>query len=262
MKENTNFRLQKWYLDCVNEKGQAFIGYSANLKWKSIGISYSSYLDFDGDRSKVRTSLQNERLPVPTERSIIWEPKKLSCSGNWQNKGIKPPKLQLFKDENGSVVWDAQFPLSKVEVNSLESGSQLNGFGYAEKLDLTIPPWKLPIENLIWGRFVSRGVYIVWIEWRGPKPLTVVYCNGEKIERASISKAGVYWKGGAVQHKESSVIREGPLVKTALKKIPGVKTIFPKKIINMYECKWLSKSKVSLNGTTQWGWTIHETVQF
>lgn len=247
-------------MDCVSEKGEVFIGYSAKLDWKFLGLTYASFLEFDGKRSKTHTSLLKERTPEYSDDCVVWESKNLSCSGNWQNIGAKLPALKLFEDSTGSVIWNARFPLSDVQVNRL--GSKLMGLGYVEKLDLTIPPWRLPIEELIWGHFVSKDNYVVWIEWCGSQPLTLVYVNGKKIKGASVSNSGVYWKEGTLQHKQFSVLREGPLVATALSKIPGIRTFFPKKIINMYERKWLSSSVFSLNGTSHKGWSIHETVKF
>ncbi len=259
--KHSNFKLKKWYLDCVSENGEAFIAYCADLKWKSLGISYASYLAFDGRHSKTRTSLLQERLPVSSENSVLWESPKLSCAGNWRNRGAQLPKIQLLNDKDGSVVWNPRFPLADVQI---DFGSQpwLTGLGYAECLELTIPPWKLPIEKLIWGRFVSQDMYIVWIEWRGPTPLTLVYMNGEKVEDASISDSGLSWSQGSLQHAQSSVLRKGDLVNTVLKAIPGAEEIFPRKIVNLYECKWLSRSNVTLNKTVYCGWTIHEIVRF
>ncbi len=254
------FRLQKWYLDCVSGNGEAFIGYSARLEWKSLRLTYASCLEFDGKRSKSQTSLLKDRMPEYSDDCVSWESKSLSCSGSWKNTGARLPALKLFEDSTGSVVWNAQSPLSDVHINRY--GLQLSGLGYAEYLNLTVPPWKLPIEKLIWGRFVSQDIYAVWIEWRGSQPLTVVYVNGIKIRGASVSDSDVCWKEGSLRHKQSSVLREGPLAATALSKIPGIRTVFPEKIINMYECKWLSSSVISLNGTLHWGWSVHETVQF
>ena len=56
-----------------------------------------------------------------------------------------------------------------------------SGLGYAERLVLTIPPWKLPIETLRWGRFLSPSDWIVWIDWQGEHPQTIVYRNGARV---------------------------------------------------------------------------------
>jgi hypothetical protein len=261
VKSNTSsFCLQKWYLDCVSENGEVFIGYSAKLDWKSLGLAYASFLDFDGGRSKSGTSLLKECLPEISGDCVVWESENLACSGKWQNIGSKLPALKLFENDVGSVIWNARFPLSEVRIK--RSGSELVGLGYAEKLDLTIPPWRLPIEELRWGRFISKDIYVVWVEWSGSQPLRVVYLNGRKIKDATVSDNGVHWEGGTLQHKQFSVLREGPLVATVLPKIPGIRTIFPEKILNMHERKWLSSSVFMLNGITHRGWTIHEIVQF
>lgn len=244
----------------MSEKGEAFIGYSAKLNWKSLGLAYASFLDFDGDNLTSGTSLLKERLPEISGDCVVWESENLGCAGKWQNIGSSLPALKLFENDVGSVIWNARFPLSEVRLK--RSGSDLAGLGYAEKLDLTIPPWRLPIEELKWGRFISKDIYIVWVVWSGSQPLRVLYLNGKKIEGATVSENGVHWEEGTLQHKQFYVLREGPIVATALSKIPGIRTVFPEKIVNMHERKWLSSSVVTLNGITHAGWTIHEIVQF
>ena len=258
-KKNT-FRLHKWYLDCVTKRGEAFVLYCARLAWRSFSLTYASCLSFDGNHTESETSLLKERMPLCHGGVVEWSSKRLSFSGIWHSQREPLPPITLFENPSGSVSWHAQFPCSAVTVNLKET--QTTGYGYAEQLNITIPPWQLPIEKLFWGRFVSKDLSVVWIEWQGAHPLSLVYVNGKSVQSTSISKSEIAWENGVIQHTAYSVLREGPLVTTALAKIPGLHNILPKSILGTIERKWLSPSVGTLNGTRHQGWSIHEVVQF
>jgi hypothetical protein len=90
------FSLNKWYLDCVDTRGNVFIGYSAVLKWKKIRLNY------------------------------------------------------------------------------------------AEKLEMSVKPWKLPLAELRWGRFLSETDTIVWIDWQGEMPVNWVFYQGNPVSQAVV----------------------------------------------------------------------------
>ena len=168
----------------------------------------------------------------------------------------------MYRDAGGAVVWEARYPLARVQLDRFKTGRRLVGLGYPERLDLTVPPWRLPIEDLLWGRFIAQDIGLVWIAWRGARPLNLLFLNGEEIRDGAIAADGIAWPEGSLAHEHSATLREGYLVNTALKAIPGVKALFPGKIVDMHEIKWRSRSKLTLNGATTWGWTIHERVRF
>jgi hypothetical protein len=264
--ETTNtssvFHLEKWYLDCVSDTGQTAICYSAKLGWNSLAISYAGILSFDGRQEPLfRTSLLREKQPHATTDGIRWESAGLSCSGFWQPlpaKGLLP--ITLYHDDIGSLTWHCSQPLSKASVRTRDL--EYTGLGYAEQIVMTIAPWKLPIKELLWGRFLSDNAYVVWIEWRGPHPMTAVYVNNVKVENAVVSEFALTWDGGSLELNSPACLRSGPLVKTALSSIPGVRSLFPAPVLNTHECKWRSFGKLTLHNTIQEGWAIHELVRF
>lgn len=258
----SDFRIKKWYLDCTSEDGKAFIGYVGELKWKAFSLSHSSILDYDGKKSQNTASISDVNLPEIKENKIIWKSNALSCSGQWEGKGNSLPNQQLYKGSAGSVNWDVLFPLSEVSIERFGSAENQKGLGYAEILELTIPPWKLPIDQLIWGRFVSPEISIVWLKWSGSNPIESIFLNGSSEKAPSVSPNMISWETGTLKHIITENLRDGPLIKTALKKIPGIKSIFPKKILNLYETKWLSSSEALINGKKYSGWSIHELVKF
>jgi hypothetical protein len=202
------------------------------------------------------------RLPEATENTITWESDALSCTGHWERKGQSLSKQELYKGNDGVVQWDVLFPLSEVHIERFGAATNHQGFGYVETLELTIPPWRLPLNELIWGRFVSPELSLVWVKWSGSHPIELVFCNGSKVEKPSVSTDEVHWQTGTLKHINARTLREGPIIKTALKKIPGITSVFPRQILNLHETKWLSASEVIIHGKKYYGWSIHELVKF
>jgi hypothetical protein len=261
-KQSSNFQLDKWYLDCITDSGQTVIGYSAELEWKSFTISYASYLAFDGKQAPYsKTSLFREHPPKATIEGITWNSNGLSCGGHWKPLQAKfPTPLTLYQDKSGSVIWHCLQPLCEVDVTL--DGNNYTGLGYVERLKMSIEPWHLPIKELRWGRFLSKDTCLVWIEWRGPKPLTLVYLNGIELDNVNVTDFLLSWDKGHLALCDQVVLRNGPLVKTALAKIPGVRSLFPGSVCQMKECKWRSAGELLHKGQSFKGWAIHEIVQF
>ena len=63
--------------------------------------------------------------------------------------------------------------------------------------------------------------------------------------------------------EDRQVLREGPLLRTALSNLPGIQTLLPLRSLHTYECKWLSRGRLKEDGSESGrGWTIHEVVRF
>jgi hypothetical protein len=176
----------------------------------------------------------------------------------------KPIQRQLYDSPKGTVTWSCVHPRSKTDI-SLGPKEHIAGLGYAELLELTIKPWQLPIAELRWGRFLSESDVLVWIEWRGAAPLSVVFLNGKQLQNASISDEQIEIDGGrtVLTLTERTELRKGDLISTALSAIPGIAKIVPARMLHTYECKWRSRGVLSTNGSLcSSGWAIHEIVRF
>jgi hypothetical protein len=144
-------------------------------------------------------------------------------------------------------------------------GDLLQGWGYAEHLRLSVPPWRLPIRRLRWGRFVNATDALVWIDWTGPYNKRIVYLNGSLASAQNINDDEIVLaQGKAVLHLEQKqVIREGKLGATALSVIPQLNRLFPDSVLNIRECKWLSTAALRLPGhPDSTGMAIHEVVEW
>lgn len=260
------FSLSKWYLDCVDTRGNVFIGYSAVLKWKKIRLNYANILDYNSDRG-IQTATSLLRLPSPlfNHHSLIkWSPSRLKISGQWEGIDTPIQKILLNSDAGAPLSWLCYQPKAKAEI--LLPGQQVRaGLGYAEKLEMSVKPWKLPLAELRWGRFLSESDTIVWINWQGEMPVNWVFYQGNPVSQAIVGDDFVSINRGEIllQFSDSLVLREGPLISTALSGIPGIRDLFPAKILNTYECKWRSKGTlIKPNRKTSQGWIIHEVVKW
>jgi hypothetical protein len=259
----TGFHLAKWYFDCISDDGSFCIGYTALLQWKKFTLHYTSVLH-GGAKSTPRsfTSFLPSASPLLINDRMEWSCKDIDAEGTWKRK-FDLIERTLLENEQGSIHWSCLMPGADTTMRI--GGDIVSGLGYVELLEMTIPPWKLPIDELRWGRFLSQTDAIVWIEWRGSHPLRLVNHNGRMIECPTLDDSTIGSENDrwSLALDRSTVIRSGPIIKTALKKIPGIEMVFPKNILHAEECKWLSWG--SLRGGDHQlsnGFAIHEIVRF
>ena len=254
--------LRKWYLDCVTEEGELCIGYAARLKWRRADLRYSSVLHRDqAGRVGVSSSLRGTSLPEQVDDAIHWNAPELKLSGSWLRRSPAIAETLCTMDD-GTLQWECLQPRAEVSVNL--GGKILNGLGYVETIDLSIPPWKLPLETLRWGRFASADESIVWIRWDGELPKTLLFRNGARCAGAVVADHEVSSLDGVLLALCSScVLRSGPLRSGALSIIPRLTNLFPRSVLDVSESKWLSKGALTLYGVpASAGWAIHEEVKF
>jgi hypothetical protein len=258
----SHFSLSKWYLDCVSEGGVAFIGYAASLRWRGLSLHYSSVLRHQpGGPVVTDTTLQEFSAPQVTGSTIEWSSLRLKLFGTWK-ADARPVRRTLLDSADGRIEWNCLHPRARAEVLSGE-GQQLAGLGYVEHLTVTIPPWRLPFAELRWGRFLSDADALVWINWRGDDSLNLSFHNGTCVENARLTEREYEADEVSLRLSEGAVLRDGPLVETALSTVPGVRRLFPFRILRTRECKWLSSGVLRRSGGHgSVGWAIHEVVRW
>ena len=261
MKQRSNFLLSKWYLDCVSDRGEVFIAYVASLRWQALILNYSSTLHRQCDgQTETKTSLRESPAPQ-VGSSIEWSSTPLNVTGTWTALA-RPIQRVLLESEAGSIEWNCLQPNATVEI-CIGNGRRMAGLGYVEHLAMSIPAWQLPIKELRWGRFLSNSDALVWIDWRGATPLNLVFYNGLQIKDVLITDHGFAAAEMALVLQENVVVREGPLIKTALSMIPGIRRLLPFQVLGTYECKWLGRGTLKKTaGEAANGWAIHEVVRW
>ncbi|MFA6469575.1 MAG: hypothetical protein WCW35_11810 [Bacteroidota bacterium] len=259
----SDFHLAKWYFDCITGDGEACIGYASTVRWKKLTLRYTSLL-CAGPQRPVMTSTTHTVSDFPVLRNdrIEWVCPELDAGGTWCRRAPAVERT-LLENEHGFIRWNCVMPGADA---SVRIGSKHgNGLGYVEFLEMTIPPWKMPIEQLRWGRFVAPEDAVVWIEWSGPHPLNFIYHNGSEITMPQYSDSRISSRDGsfAVELDRAAVIRSGSVLNTVLKKIPGIDLVFPKNILHTDEHKWISGCTFHRpDHSIIIGQAIHELVRF
>lgn len=257
------FELSKWYADCVTEDGDALIIYHARLRWRTPAIHYSSLLIREaGQPLRSQFSLRKQQAPID-KGDIEWSSPIWNAQGRWRMTG-PPAREILFESAGGCLEWNCVAPRSSAEVRIGEE-MLCRGYGYVEHLRLTIPPWRLPIRELRWGRFVNASDSLVWIDWRGTYNKQVVYYNGLPVSARVINDREIAWgEGGAILSLDGgTTLREGALGATVLSVVPNIERLFPARILGIRECKWLSRAVLRRPGQEDSvGMAIHEVVEW
>ncbi|HTY64029.1 MAG TPA: hypothetical protein VMG30_17405 [Acidobacteriota bacterium] len=257
-------RISKWYLDCVDESGNFFIGYTASLSFGFFPLHLVSRLTCihgDVDQRTSSTWLRHTD-PVETASALTWTCPKLHLKGTWMPL-LAPISRNLFKNERGSVLWHCAQPLSEVDVawNGIDT---MRGFGYAERLELTIVPGDIGLSRLRWGRFTAPGISVIWIQWSGRECRSVVLLNGNDMDQSMLSADSLVMGDNlCLRWSDSASIRSGRLETSVLGASPVLKKVFPSWITNIHETKWRSRGRLFVGEQMKAeGWIIHETVDF
>jgi hypothetical protein len=253
------FLLDKWYLDCVSPGGDAFVGYAARLRWRGLHLDYASFLLAPrGGAAESRTTLRAGGGPVDADGELAWRCAPLGIDGRW--KAEAPPlERTLLRRQGRAIRWSCVQPRAAVMVTVADRPA-LRGLGYAERLTMTMAPWSLPLRELRWGRFLSPSDTVVWIEWRGPHPLALVFHNGCEAAAGCITDRRIGFDAASLDLAESQLLRQGPLVRTALAKVPILHRLAPWSILATHETKWCSRGELLPSASA--GWAIHEVVVF
>ena len=262
-----NFYLNKWFLDFVAENGEAMIFYAAKLYWNKREVSYTSWLSYDLSSGVRQTSrFRNINIPENKNGMITWNDSKFGVSGCWESLAY-PIHARLFDSGEGFLDWNCHQPASNVTLNI--NDRTIHGTGYAEQLILTVPPWKIPMDELRWGHFGSSENQLVWIEWRAEEKRQWLWLNGEKIEDCIIEDDHIFnAKKEILLQLDREVILESEkkissVVERLVRFIPGINKIIPIKFLLADECKWLSKGVLSQrDAVIAHGTAIHELVNF
>lgn len=253
------FRLEKLYSDSVDSSGDCFIVYLAKLDCRFFSFCYSGLIHID-EKGVVNESSSYKRIGIPDGKILKIDVEKLGIEGTW--KSIDSPFIRtLLRDEdNGELIWNCHHPKAATEIrydNMLHKGK-----GYAETLVLPVMPHRLPVDEIRWGRFLSDAATVIWICWKGPRPLNLIYLNGSGYSDAEFSENGIKFGEKLFFLRFSSVriIRKGTLNDLFPGK-PILKSLIGRGVLKSMETKYIAKTTFSRNSIfAATGWSIYEEV--
>jgi hypothetical protein len=236
------------------------VGYQVELRWKALSLRLAGFTFAPGNvPPSSRLTLRGAEEPRLDEQSLAWTVPGLQLEGHWD--ALAPPlDATLLDGPEGVVEWRCLQPASRVRLSA--GNETLEGFGYAERLVLTLPPWQLPITGLRWGRFVGEGQALVWIDWEGPHHRRLLAHNGLRVEPGEVGEERVVSADGRIRLdlRRHSVLREAPLGQTLGKLITKLPAL-PRKLLGLEEQKWVARGELRVPGQPPvTGWVIHERV--
>jgi hypothetical protein len=207
------------------------------------------------------TTFTRARMPELRDTILRWDCPALDAHGEWTARQA-PVHEQVYRGTEGVIDWFCLQPESAVRIRA--GDLQLEGPGYAERLHMTVPPWSMPIDELRWGRYVAPGDSVIWIQWRGAHKVEFVYENGAPVGARRIADDAIELESGtSLSFDRAHVLRQGTLGSTTLAALPGLNRIVPARILQVMECKWLSRATLLRNGSDpRSGWAIHEVVRW
>lgn len=257
------FELEKWYLDAVADDGRGLIAYHASVRLGLLPVRYGAVLQFGAGPTEERSTLRPRPAPaVATDGGITWSCPQAGLDGGTWQPIVEPVQRCLLDDERGSLQWDCVQPAARAAVTM--GRRAWRGFGYVERLRMTVPPWRLPIDELAWGRFVDEHGSLVWIDWRGPQPLRVLLLDGVDAGAGTVATDRIAAADGSwsLELSDSECVREGALGDTVLARVPLVRNVVPSTILALHETKWRSRGRLQQGGRRREGWVLHEIVRF
>ena len=260
------FTITKWYIDVVDRQRHSAVAYWTELCWGPATIHWEALslhqpgaapvhrwgLGRPAGQSGRDRVFSRELADIPVE--LVFGSASLGCNircAPW----TRPFETRLLDSKEGAVCWRCEAPAATVSVDPLG----ITGDGYVECLTLTLPPWKLPISELRWGRWSSPDTRqsIVWVDWRGRQPLTVVLVDGERVSDARVEDGQVLVGGDRLVLSDTDVLHSRTLEDT-LEGLGPLLDRLPASWRAVEDRKLLSRGSLG----TATGWAIHETVRF
>ncbi len=256
--------LKKWYLDCVDEQGRTFIGYDAEVRWLAVHFHFHSYLFYsDSTGTLTGSSLLQHAFPSVTDSSIEWTSKPLGITGTWVSQCL-PIHRDLSASHPGTMKWNCYQPLSKAAVH-IGDRISIRGTGYTECLEIRLAEWRLPFTELRWGRFLSDGTSLVWIDWLGGAKQQLLFWNSLPVDHCLIGDERIVIPelSALLTFQRHTVLKDASILSPQLANIPGLSSLLPSTLAQSHETKWLSQGTLKQQAAPDLhGWTIHERVVF
>jgi hypothetical protein len=254
--------IEKWYLDCVTADGAGLIGYAARMGWGPVSLRCAETLQWrPGDPAARERTRWSGALPATGPDGVAWRCRGLDTDGRWQPRESGIATVTLLEEPAGRVEWTCLCPAARVSVNA--GGRPYDGWGYAERLVMTLPPAKLPIRELRWGRFLADAQSCVWVRWRGPVERNWCFHQGKPVDAAMPDSHHLAWGRHRLQLEPGTTIRTGRVADTAWHGAGVRRWLLPKRVRGIQETKWCSRGTlIDPQGRAHPGWAIHEVATF
>lgn len=254
-------RIEKWYLDCVTPAGAGMIGYAARMSAGPLAVRLSAAIQWPaGEAVRHQRTALGGMFPVESSAGLSWDNPAVAAQGTWQLIRSGLPMVILHEEAAGRIEWTCLSPAARVCVSA--GSTQYDGLGYAERLVLTLPPARLPLRELHWGRFITETQSFVWIRWQGPVERSWSFHNGQAVAAAQ-KRRTTTWPGYSLELAPGVILRSGLISDNPSNQNRWVHKLMPAVIRRLDETKWCSAGILTdATGHEHSGWAIHEVVTF
>jgi hypothetical protein len=235
------------------------IAYWAEVRWKRLRQGLCGLLLSTPDApGRWRFSGRGVAPPAAGAGVLRWRAAPLDLEVEFS--GCAPAfEHRLFGSDGGVVDWSCRVPRAEVRLRA--GGKRMVGAGYAELLDMTLLPWKLPADEIRWGRFLGPATSLVWIDWRGDHPQRLLFRDGRQVHAGSISEDAIRFDGGELVLRPSRVVSDD-LLGGLLAPLRSLRPVVAP-ITRTHQTRWLSSGSLHEPGAPEpaSGWAIHELVR-
>lgn len=253
------FALTKWYLDVVSADGRVAIAYWAALQAGAVSLQWHCLSQFaPGESPREQTSLHHAAEPQCVAHHLQADNPHLEWNAVYGQRGGAPP-IALLDSPDGGITWQCH---AAADARFRAGAEVLDGTGYVERLQLTLPPWRIPIDELRWGRWISDDLSrsTVWIDWRGPEPRRWVIENGTVTSSSVLTDHDIRTTHTALTLDAPRVLHERA-VGTVVRSIAGLARLVGTQPLQWSERKMLSRARWTGDAASSTdGWAIHEVV--
>lgn len=254
-----SFSLVKWYFDVATPDGGVAIAYCAEVRWGVLRQPFSGVLVLPagGAHEPWRFSGRAVEEPLFGDRSLRWGSEPLELAVEYLH-GEPPFQERLYEGREGFIDWRCVTPRARARVRV--GDTVLEGLGYAERLELTLLPWKIPADEIRWGRFIGGDASVVWIDWRGEDPQALAWLDGRAMPDASISDSSVRFGDAELRLVVDHVVSDD-MLGGMLSPLEALQPLI-EPITRTHQTRWLSRGELhGCSSDPKQGWVIHEVVR-
>lgn len=193
-------KLEKWYLDFTSENVLGFY-YIICLSLGPFRLGFSGINHFDSadplksfkfSRLTLRSfhvlSLRNASISTSLKSaSLHIDHGQSQVRGTWSF--LAPPQKRiakpLYESKEGWCDWKVWTPKAAVDLEIKNKGrvDRLYGTGYIDYVRFNLPPWKMPLRCLYWGRMHSKDSWGVFISLKTADKSISLYMDPETAEQ-------------------------------------------------------------------------------
>lgn len=231
--------------------------YWASLEWRRLRLTWHSVSSCEaGAHVLTRSSVVPSAPPVATAASVTWKSARLNCEVELAPGVGSIPRQELAP----GVSWTCVAPAARATVRL--DDAVIRGTGYAEVIELRTPPWKIGLQQLRWGRWISDDAArsVVWIAWKGDADRRWVFLD-DNAAAGTVSEDSVNAGSATLALDAPSIIMNRGLKQT-IGKIAALSAVAPRWLLGGHEERRTRTGTLREGRTETRGTAVDEIVDF